>query len=120
MDVGEALLEVEEGRFQPTVADGRQSDGDDETDRVSVQETAEAGTLMRDRIVAEHESEDVEDVQAVGDSAEVDEGFRYLPAVARLRRETRLRGRGGDESGDCTCACMFAGYARLRSLPTTD
>lgn len=70
-DVGEALLESEEGRLQPTVADGRQCHGDGEGYGVAEEVTSEAGVLMVDGVVADHESEDVEDVKAVGDAAEV-------------------------------------------------
>ncbi len=73
--MGEALLEVEEGRLKPAETDRRQGHGNGEAYRVAEQETAEAGVLMRDGEIADHESEDVEDVKAIGDASEVDEGI---------------------------------------------
>ncbi len=73
-DVGEALFESEERRLEPTIAHGRQCHGKGKGYGVAQEITAEAGVLMVDGVVADHEPKDVEDVKAVGDASEVYEG----------------------------------------------
>src|ERR1017187_6574375 len=89
-DAAEALLEAEEGLLQAEVADGGKGDGDGEGNGFAVQVAAEAGILMRDKAVADQESEDVEYVKSEGDASEVGNRAENPLPTTDSRRSTHI------------------------------
>ena len=64
-DAGEALLEREEWCLKPPVADGCESDGYGEGNDIAEEIAAETRLMVGDGEVADHQAENVKDVEAV-------------------------------------------------------